>query len=130
MLLGTASMLFVACGGGDTSELTTTETPTTTKIPTTTKTPTTTETPATTTAPITTEKPLPPQTDPISQEGLMLWYDFENGQANDVSGNDRSGSVYGTMDTVSGVWGDALFFSGGYVDMPDLDFSNVQNFSV
>lgn len=125
MLLGTASMLFVACGGDDTTEVTTTKTPTTTKNPT-----VTTDLPVTTEAPVTTEKPLPPQTDPVSQEGLMLWYDFQNGKADDKSGNGQSGEVYGTMDTVPGVWGDAMFFSGGYVELPDVDFTNLSNFSV
>ena len=126
LLFGAISLLFVACGDAET---TTTAQSTTSKIPTTTETPTTT-TPPTSTAPITTEKPDVPQVDPISQEGLMLWYDFKDGQAIDASGNGRDGKVYGTMDTVSGVWNEAMFFSGGYIDMPDLDFSGMQNCSV
>ena len=122
MLLGTVSLLFVACGDADTTDGTTSVTPSTGD------TPTTGDTPATTT-PVTTEPEIP-QPDPVSQEGLMLWYDFKNGEAKDASGNDRNGSVYGTMDTVTGVWGDAMFFSGGYVDMPDIDFTGMQSFSV
>ena len=106
MLFGAFSVLFVSCGKGEEPEKTTTTTTTTTQTPDL------------------------PQTVPVSDEGLMLWYDFKDGQANDASGNNRNGRVYGTMDTVTGVQDQALFFSGGYVDMPDIDFSKMQSFSV
>ena len=114
MLFGVASMLFTACG-----EEESTETPEST----------TTNAPTTTTTPVTTE-PEEPQVDPISQDGLMLWYDFKNGEAKDVSGNNQNGQVYGTMESVTGVWNDAMFFSGGYVDLPDIDFTSIQAFTV
>lgn len=117
MLLGTFAMLLTACG--DTPDESTTTAP-----------PATDDTPSSTTAPPETEAPLPPQTDPISKDGLMLWYDFQDGEACDLSGNEQNGSVYGTTETVPGVWGDALFLSGGYVDLPDVDFTQMQNFSV
>lgn len=110
MMLGTVSALLVACNSGKDAGTTTMATTTTTVT--------------------TTETPNSPPNTPVSDEGLMLWYDFKDGKANDASGNNQNGSIYGTMDTVAGVQNEALFFSGGYVDLPDIDFSKIQNFTV
>ena len=71
MLLGAFSALFVSCNTGKEPETTTTTS--------------TTET----------QTPDLPQNVPVSDEGLMLWYDFKDGLANDASGNNQNGKVQG-----------------------------------
>lgn len=60
-----------------------------------------------------------------TDDGLLLCYDFQNGDATDSSGNGRDGGSYGTLKTVPGVSGNAMYFSGGYVQMPELDFTGM-----
>lgn len=91
---------------------------------------TTSATASTTTTITTTQTPEQPPAPPVSDEGLMLWYDFKNGQAKDASGNNNDGTIWGTMETVTGVQDEALFFSGGYVDLPDMSFTKIKSFSV
>ena len=67
---------------------------------------------------------------PSLEDGIRLRYEFEDGKAVDVSGNGRDGKTYGTLKTVDGVNGDAMYFSGGYVKMPEDIIQDLTNFSI
>ncbi len=57
-------------------------------------------------------------------DGLLLYYTFDDGNVTDSSGNNLDGVGYGTLKEVPGVSGNAMYFSGGYVQLPELDFSD------
>lgn len=67
---------------------------------------------------------------PSLEDGIRLRYEFEDGEAVDVSGNGRDGKTYGTLKTVDGINGDAMYFSGGYVKMPEDIIEDLTNFSI
>lgn len=62
--------------------------------------------------------------------GLRLRYEFDDGKANDISGNDRHGATYGTLKDADGIHGKAMYFSGGYVHMPSDVIQDLTNFSI
>ena len=45
-------------------------------------------------------------------EGLVAYYPFENGTAKDVTRRGGNGSIFGRLEVVNGVRGDALYFNG------------------
>ena len=47
------------------------------------------------------------------EEHLVGYYPFENGKADDFSDRGGNGRIYGNLQIVNGVSGDALFFDGG-----------------
>ncbi len=63
-------------------------------------------------------------------EGLLMYYTFDDGTIADSSGNGRDGSGYGTLRQVPGVSGNAMYFCGGYAQLPDLDFTGMTEFTV
>ena len=67
---------------------------------------------------------------PSLEDGLRLRYEFEDGKAADVSGNGRDGASYGTLKEADGINGKAMYFSGGYVHMPEDVIQGLERFSV
>lgn len=65
----------------------------------------------------------------ITEEGLLLYYTFDDGKATDSSKNGKDGVGYGTLKTVPGVSGNAMYFSGGYVQLPEMDFTGLSAFT-
>lgn len=67
---------------------------------------------------------------PSLEDGLRLRYEFEGGKAVDISGNGRDGAAYGTLKTADGINGQAMYFSGGYVKMPEDVIQGLERFTV
>lgn len=67
---------------------------------------------------------------PSLEDGLRLRYEFEDGKAVDVSGNGRDGASYGTLKEADGINGKAMYFSGGYVHMPEDVIQGLERFTI
>jgi hypothetical protein len=65
----------------------------------------------------------------IPRTGLILYYPF-NGNANDESNNGNHGTIYGTHQFVKRIIGNSLRLQGGYVSLPFINFSSLQEFSI
>ena len=80
----------------------------------------------------------PPTPSTNIDEGLIAYWNFDDGTAHDVSGNNNHGKIYNHPAIVRGVKGHALKFQGygenthrgDYISIPMIDFENMDEFSI